>query len=130
MNNKRTVIVVICLIVSVFAYAFPNVGRIAFRVVTIDESTVLPLNGMTVTSVFSDHSLKWGGEPVERVEHQLTDVQGMCRVVGTSNHGAASYIVEETPGYYATSMVRYKATNEFSSIIPIPYRCEPSNAGG
>jgi hypothetical protein len=119
------VLVALSLIFSVSAYAFPNVGRIAFRVVTIDESTMLPSKGMTVTSVFSDHSLKWGGEPVERVEHRLTDAQGMCRVVGTSNHGAGSYIVEELPGYYATSMIRYQATNEYSSIIPIPYRCEP-----
>ncbi|MBQ9394887.1 MAG: hypothetical protein IJU23_05150 [Proteobacteria bacterium] len=124
MNNK-TVIFAIALIVSALAHAFPDVGRIAFRVVTIDESTMLPLKGIPITSVFSDHSIKWGGEPTERIEHQLTDTQGMCRFTGTSNHGAASYIVEEVPGYYATSMIRYQATNERSSIMPIPYRCEP-----
>ena len=124
MNNK-IVMFAIALIVSAFAYAFPDVGRIAFRVVTIDESTMLPLKGITVTSIFSDHSIKWGGEPVERVEHLLTDAQGMCRFTGTSNHGAASCIVEEVPGYYATSMIRYQTTNEHSSIIPMPYRCEP-----
>lgn len=107
------------------AHAFPNVGRIAFRVVVLDERSGLPLKNVPVTAVFTDNPVHWGDDSVERVEHLLTDTKGMCRVVGTSNHGAASYVVEKMPGYHATSMVRYKATNEFSSIIPIPYRCEP-----
>ena len=122
---KKHAVLFAALAIWGFAHAFPDVGRIAFRVVTIDESTMSPLKDISITAVFSDHSIKWGGEPTVRIAHQLTDAQGMCRFAGTSNHGAASYIVEELPGYYATSMIRYQATNEHSSIIPIPYRCEP-----
>ena len=107
------------------AHAFPNVGRIAFRVLVMDESSGLPLENTPVTAVFTDRPVRWGDDSVERVEHLMTDVNGMCRVTGTSNHGAASYAVGKMPGYYATPGVRYEATNEFSSIMPISYRCEP-----
>ncbi|MBQ6007346.1 MAG: hypothetical protein IJL17_02325 [Kiritimatiellae bacterium] len=122
---KKHVMLFTTLTIWGLAHAFPNVGRIAFRVVVLDERSGLPLKNVPVTAVFTDNPVHWGDDSVERVEHLLTDAKGMCRVVGTSNHGAASYVVEKMPGYHATSMVRYKATNEFSSIIPIPYRCEP-----
>ena len=122
---KKHVVLIAALAIWGFAHAFPNVGRIAFRVIVLDESAGLPLKNMPVTAVFTDHPVHWGDDSVERVEHRMTDAKGICRFTGTSNHGAASYIVEELPGYYATSMIRYQATNEHSSIIPIPYRCEP-----
>ena len=124
MKNK-TVTFAIALIVSALVHAFPDVGRIAFSVVAVDERAGLPLQNVSVTAVFTDRPIHWGDDSVERVERRLTDVKGICKFTGTSNHGAGSYIVEEVPGYYATSMVRYQATNERSSIIPIPYRCEP-----
>lgn len=124
MTNKNAIFAFL-LIVSTSAYAFPDVGRIVFRVVTIDESSMLPLENTQVKAIFDDNPTHWGDETVERVERRLTDAKGMCKFAGTSNHGEASYIVEEVPGYYATSMVRYQAINEHSSIMPIPYRCEP-----
>ena len=122
---KKHVTLFTALIASVCVFAFPDVGRIAFRVVAVDERTGLPLKNVPVTAVFTDRPVRWGDDSVERVERRLTDVKGMCKFTGTSNHGAGSYIVEEVPGYYATSMIRYQATNERSGIIPIPYRCEP-----
>lgn len=122
---RKLVMLFVALIISVHAYAFPNAGKIAFRVMVVDERSGLPLENIPVTAVFTDNPTHWGDDSVERVEHRLTDVNGMCRFAGTSNHGTASYIIEEMPGYHATSMVRYKATNEFSSILPVSYRCEP-----
>lgn len=121
----KHVTLVISLTVPVLGYSFPDIGRIAFRVAAIEERTGLPLENISVTAVFTDRPTRWGGDSVERVERRMTDAKGMCRFTGTSNHGAASYIVGKTPGYYPTSMVRYESTNKVSNVIPTSYRCEP-----
>ena len=106
----------------VAAFPFP-VGRIAFSVAVVEERTAQPLKDILVKAVFDDRPTRWGGDTVERVERRRTDAQGLCRFTGTSNHGAACYIVEKTPGYYATPFVDYTATNQVRNFLP--YRCEP-----
>ena len=123
--KMKHMILSISAISSVFAYAFPNVGKIAFRVVTIDERTTQPCENVLVKAVFTDNPTRWGGDSVERVEKQTTNEKGICRFTGTSNHGSASFVVKAMDGYYATPTVRYAETNEMSSVIPISYKCEP-----
>lgn len=123
--KMKHMILSIIVITSLLAHAFPNVGKIAFRVVTMDERTTNPCENVLVKAVFTDSPTRWGGDSVERVETQTTNAKGICRFIGTSNHGSASYVVEAIDGYYATPTVRYAATNEMSSVIPISYKCEP-----
>lgn len=123
--NRKLMMLSILLLGSMFADAFPNVGRIAFSVTVIDENTGLPIENIPVKAVFADIPTHWGDDSVGRVVKAITDSKGVCRFEGTSNHGTAFYSVETIPKYYATPVVGYKATNETSSVIPIPYRCEP-----
>ena len=121
---KKTIALIVTISVSLLSWAFP-IGRIAFRVVVMDEGTSLPVKNVSIKAVFDDIPEHWGDSSVEKVERGMTDSKGMCRFTGTSNHGQGGYIVENMQGYYAASFVNYVATNGIRSFFPVHYRCEP-----
>ena len=123
---KKAIALIVTISGSLFSWAFP-IGKIAFRVVVMDESTSLPIKNVSIKAVFDDIPVHWGDGSVEKVERGMTDSKGMCRFTGTSNHGKGGYIIENMQGYYAASFVNYVATNGVRSFFPVHYRCEPYN---
>lgn len=113
---------ILLLALPMLGSAFPT-GKIAFRVLILDEATGAAMRGVQVEGIFTDIPALWGGAGSERVTTEESDKDGICRFTGTSNHGTAYYKVVNPSGYYAPPPVKYFATNQKRDFLP--YRCEP-----
>lgn len=120
---KKTMIVFLVWVLTyMVANAFPE-GRIAFKVVVLDERTFAPLKNIPITVIFEDRPSFWGDKSKIRVSKSLSNQNGLCRFMGTSNYGEASYSIKNVSGYYDVPVKTYIATNQVRNFLP--YRCEP-----
>ena len=120
--KKSMIAFFVWILTYMVANAFPE-GRIAFKVVVLDERTFAPLKNIPITVIFEDRPSFWGDKSKIRVSKSLSDQNGLCRFVGTSNYGEASYSIKNVFGYYDAPVKTYIATNQVRNFFP--YRCEP-----
>lgn len=96
-------------------------GEISFSVVVLDEQSCRPIPNTSVLATFTDIPSFWGGESVTREIRKMTDKNGRCCFIGTSNNARSTYKVEGLQGYYAPQLRRFASTGMSSGILSRRY---------
>ena len=98
-----------------------------FTVRVVDERTELPISGVKIKAVFTDHTLNWENATIDHEVDGKTDDKGLCPVSGNTNCGEAGFRIRENDGFYCTSFVKVPFGLNGGRPIPFIQWWEPNN---
>ena len=98
-----------------------------FTVRVVDERTALPISGVKIKTVFTDHTLNWGNATIDHEVDGKTDDKGLCPASGNTNCGEAGFRIRENDGFYCTSFVKVPFSLNGGRPMPFIQWWEPDN---